>query len=1124
MIFRLEYCNKASVTARVDIQKGGATPIYTVEGTADPFVLFYNNDKGDKSGSFRSSGADINIYKTTEFNIDELKTSNETEISVKYYINNILNWSGFVIPDFFSETITGGQGVVSMVASDRLGTLKGATLSGLSAKVSNRSLVDACLAQTGLSLPLYTMADFTGDTVNIFNSEVLSQRMVDTKGRNVSCYDILSSILEETNSLIVQRNGAWYIVNKLQLEAGSGSLYSSPVTSSAWAENTVSFDEVSVGARRTITPVAATVGVYHEHGSGRLHPDNYDFSVGVSGWTAVNGFVATTDNREIKLYSNGIPIYGDATSNDYLVNNNERVSGTLTLDTAPYLESASIPVVSTQSDMVDISIDVSITAPGGGSSSLTPSFVRYAVIASNGTQTYALNRSGTFEVYDPTNLNHSQTIFIGSDVWWQIVAVSKSILISGKLEIDLTGFNVKVRIYGSGTYQTTAIHFASVKFSNTAELPKGNIFKTTQGANYTKDHEIPTVLWGDYLTLGLNGYFYDYPIDDTSSLYRPTGELHSRWTAYGDPDTLPLLQHITRQKARMFSVAHDLLSADIATSTFDPLSIFVDCEGTSDETRYVVVSARFDFLRSNVSVELEEVAYVTNSKRDYIYSYFGDGEEGISSIGGISGGSVGSVSGGGLTPEQLATLNNLASWWKLDEVNDAIYSEKNVYSQKEVSAYGIGSGGSGGGGDISKLPSWAGYTPEMVDYYVSAGLLVPFYNDMQARVSDLEDGGGGGSTVTWGTESGGSVPLTVEGVSKSVALSTHTHSQYALTTHNHSGVYEPAFTKNNAFNKNFGTAVGTVAQGNDSRIINGQTAYGWGNHASAGYALSSALANYALTTHNHSGVYEPAFTKNDAFNKNFGTAVGTVAQGNDSRIVNGATAYGWGNHASAGYALNTALTAHINKVDNPHSVTKAQVGLENVDNTADSAKNVLSATKLTTARTIWGQSFNGTANVSGALTGATTIAASTSVTTPKVIFTAAGWSMEQSVEGVLELKYNGVIKQKFLNDGSIAATGELTAYVAGASGYSEFLPLSGGTLTGNLNIGTGVIIGTAAIPLSVRGSTFKYNNSDVLYKGNIGTASLPSIGFSEEWTIEVQTTPSALLIKKNGVIKGTFNA
>ena len=43
--------------------------------------------------------------------------------------------------------------------------------------------------------------------------------------------------------------------------------------------------------------------------------------------------------------------------------------------------------------------------------------------------------------------------------------------------------------------------------------------------------------------------------------------------------------------------------------------------------------------------------------------------------------------------------------------------------------------------------------------------------------------------------------------------------------------------------------------------------------------------------------------------------------------------------------------------------------------------NVASATKLQTARTIWGQSFNGTANVSGALSGATTISASNTIST-----------------------------------------------------------------------------------------------------------------------------------------------
>lgn len=45
------------------------------------------------------------------------------------------------------------------------------------------------------------------------------------------------------------------------------------------------------------------------------------------------------------------------------------------------------------------------------------------------------------------------------------------------------------------------------------------------------------------------------------------------------------------------------------------------------------------------------------------------------------------------------------------------------------------------------------------------------------------------------------------------------------------------------------------------------------------------------------------------------------------------------------------------------TLTKADVGLANVDNTADSAKSVASAAKLTTARTINGVSFDGTANI-----------------------------------------------------------------------------------------------------------------------------------------------------------------
>lgn len=1445
MIYRLRYCNKDGVEARVEIQKGLATPVYAVEGTDNPFMLFYNNDRGDKSGSVRSSGADVNIYETAEFNIDELKTSSETDISVKYYINDVLQWSGFVIPDFFSKQITGGAGIVSMVASDRLSTLKGVTLSGLSAKISNRALAEMCLANTGLSLQLYTMADFTGDGVNIFNSEVLSQRMIDTKGRSISCYDILSSLLEQTNSLLIQRAGAWHIINKVQLEAGAGSLYSNATTSTAWSENTVNFSDVNVGARRKIIPVASMVGVYHEHGGGRLHPDNYDFSQGLTGWTAINGFNASIDDREILYYSNGNPYYGDATDQNYLVNLNERVSGSLTLDTAPYLQSEAIPVVSTQGDMVEISLDINITAPGGGSNSSFPSFVRYAIIATNGSETYALNRAGTFDVYDATNLDHSQIVFIGSDVFGQITAVSKGQLIKGKLERDLSDYTITVRIYGSGTYQVTTVNFISLQFSNSLEVPKGTMYKREQGANYTKTHDIPTVLWGDYLTNGLNGYFYEYPIDDTSSLYLPDGNLHSTWTAYGDTDQIPLLQHVSRQKARMFSVAHDLLSAEIEVSNFDPLAIFVACE-----KRYTVVSAQFDFFKSNLSVELEEVAFQNNVIREYIYSYFGDGEDNIKSIGGISAGASGSGSGGGLTPGQLEIL----SWWKKDPANpNTIFTEMNAYSMGELSAYGLGSGG--GGGDYNRLDIWADYDSSKSGWVLSAFL----GNDLNTRVTTLEQSAGGGSVTSVGIsvpiglsvanspittsgviaislQTGYSIPTTakqnnwdtaftnnhthanktvLDGITSALVANwdtaftnNHTHSNktvldgitsalvanwdtaynhsqaehqaiingtgfvkangktlsydnnsYSLSSHNHSGVYEPVLGNPSAngyllssttagvrswvapyslptasasvlggvkIGANVSIASGVISVHNPVTIgtANGLSlstqalslalattsasgalsatdktyidllktffeydsannaikalkslystgevsAYGigsgggggsydrldaWADYDStkSGWVLSALLgvdlntrvgnleggsaltvnttgtgnaitsiskagtvitatkgATFSLDNHLHTGVYEPVFTKNSAFNKNFGTTAGTVAEGNDSRIINGQTAYGWGNHATAGYvptsrtitagngltgggalSANQTLTLgtpsnitptstnsvtstshthklsmgsgsgldadlldgkqyqnilerrysgtsssgtatgwfriaeflntnafgancilHINRLYGYAStetytfsismgyagtfnitqlsgaagsrlITKIRVSYTNsgaayidiyinaqttnnvyywttIGNarsftaweanptaasvyefytvngiksdrgfTGDITGNASSATKLQTARTIWGQSFDGTGNVTGALSGATTIAASISVTAPKVIFNAAGWSMEQ-VGDELQMKHNNVLKMRFTSTGSIVATSEITAF------------------------------------------------------------------------------------------------
>lgn len=87
------------------------------------------------------------------------------------------------------------------------------------------------------------------------------------------------------------------------------------------------------------------------------------------------------------------------------------------------------------------------------------------------------------------------------------------------------------------------------------------------------------------------------------------------------------------------------------------------------------------------------------------------------------------------------------------------------------------------------------------------------------------------------------------------------------TSHNHTGTYEPVFSKNSAFNKDFGAASGTVCQGNDSRLSDERTP----TDNSASYAKigndlkgSSALSGTGIDW-SAAGVFTKTLTGNTTF-------------------------------------------------------------------------------------------------------------------------------------------------------------------------------------------------------------------------------------------------------------------
>lgn len=100
-----------------------------------------------------------------------------------------------------------------------------------------------------------------------------------------------------------------------------------------------------------------------------------------------------------------------------------------------------------------------------------------------------------------------------------------------------------------------------------------------------------------------------------------------------------------------------------------------------------------------------------------------------------------------------------------------------------------------------------------------------------------------------------------------------------------------------------------------SKQTNWDTAYGWGNHASAGYLTSET---YTGTVTSVSATVPTGFAVSGSPVTSSGTLALTFDTGyslpTTANQTNWSTAYGWGNHASAGYLTSETYTGTVTSV------------------------------------------------------------------------------------------------------------------------------------------------------------------------------------------------------------------
>lgn len=349
-----------------------------------------------------------------------------------------------------------------------------------------------------------------------------------------------------------------------------------------------------------------------------------------------------------------------------------------------------------------------------------------------------------------------------------------------------------------------------------------------------------------------------------------------------------------------------------------------------------------------------------------------------------------------ITEANLTSWNNKldkAIWDKafyFDSAGD-LRAKVNVIGEKEISAYGAGT--TSGAGTVTIVDA---LTSTATDCALSAnmGRILKDMIDSKGAVSSWEDITDKPSWITSTKPSYSWNEITSK--PSTFTPSEHTHNyastvKVGSTSYNISGntISLPAYPTVPSALKN-PNALTISLNGTSQGAYDGSAAKSFNiTAASVGAAASShshsisnvsglqdALNGKAASSHNHNSSYVSAlgtngnyltWTKNGTTN-NITVPYATAA----NKVTNTLTFTGY---QSKSFNGSTAVSVAI-----PNNTNQLTNGAGFITSSASISGNAGSATKLQTARTIWGQSFNGTGNVSGSMTGVGAVSMSGNLT------------------------------------------------------------------------------------------------------------------------------------------------
>lgn len=224
--YRIEFDTIKGRSVKVDIEEdafaGSITELIAAGET--PLEINYPNGEFDKMTGIRESKVRIKVLSTNVDTTDFLITS-DTQYKVKVYINNTIEWVGWLDNDYITEEFLDTPVVIELSASDGLSLAKSVQIADFSNQqlwglYSVNQYIACALNATGLELDYYSFINMfpsgtsrgTNGTDAFFVSLLTSQTFIRGPREFDDAYTVLSKIMQAFGCNLFQARGAWYII------------------------------------------------------------------------------------------------------------------------------------------------------------------------------------------------------------------------------------------------------------------------------------------------------------------------------------------------------------------------------------------------------------------------------------------------------------------------------------------------------------------------------------------------------------------------------------------------------------------------------------------------------------------------------------------------------------------------------------------------------------------------------------------------------------------------------------------------------------------------------------------------------------------------------------------------